>query len=179
MPVVVGRSINTNETHVPTQQYQAETPSRVSRPHAHQSRAADIEVAQGQGQEALVGLTRISVTLERRRFQRKHRLNSAADFNSVFKTSCRSRDSQFLILARGNGKPYPRLGLAVSRKSVKTAVSRNRVKRAIRESFRHHAGNLPGLDIVVLAQKQVESDENRLMHLSLRTHWQRILQCGQ
>ena len=168
-----------NETYIPAQQYQAKTPSRFSRSHAHQSRAANIKIAQGQRQEALVGLTRISVSPERRRFQRNNRLNSAADFNNVFKTSCRSRDSQFVILARRNGRQYARLGLAISRKAVKTAVFRNKVKRTIRESFRNHAELLSGLDIVVLAQKQIKSHESRFMSQSLRTHWQRILQCDQ
>lgn len=113
------------------------------------------------------------------RFLRKHRLNSEADFNNVFKTSCRSRDSQFVVLARRNEQTFARLGLAISRKAVRTAVSRNKVKRAIRESFRTHADILTGLDIVVLAQQQVKPGESRIMNQSLRSHWQRILQCAQ
>lgn len=163
----------TNETHIPAQQYQAETPSWFSRSHAHQSRAADTEIAQSQRQEALVRLN------ERHRFRREHRLSSEADFNNVFKTSRRSRDSQFVILACSNGRPCPRLGLAISRKAVKKAVFRNRVKRVIRESFRTHREMLSGLDIVVMAQRQIRSDESRVMNQSLRKHWQRILQCEQ
>lgn len=159
-----------NETYIPAQQYQAKAPPWFSRSHAYQSRAADPEVTQSQRQEALVRLSR---------FQRKHRLNSEADFNNVFKTSCRSRDSQFVVLARRNEQTFARLGLAISRKAVRTAVSRNKVKRAIRESFRTHADILTGLDIVVLAQQQVKPGESRIMNQSLRSHWQRILQCAQ
>lgn len=173
-----GTAQKADETHIPAQQYQTKAPSWVSRPHAYQSGAADIEVAQSQRQEALVSLTRKPVSPEHRRFQRKQRLNSAAEYNNVFKSSCRSRDSQFVVLARRNGRPFPRLGLAISRKTVKTAVSRNKIKRTIRESFRNHADILSGLDIVVLAQKQVKSDEGGYMSQSLKTHWQRILQCG-
>ena len=176
---IQGIAQKTNETYIPAQQYQAKTPSWFSRSHAHQSRASDFEVAQSQRQEALVRLTRKSVSPERRRFQRKHRLNNAADYNNVFKSSCRSRDSQFVVLACRNGKLYPRLGLAISRKAVKTAVSRNRIKRTIRESFRKHATILSGFDIVVLAQRQIKSDEGGHMSRSLNMHWQRILQCGQ
>ena len=178
MPAVPGNSRVANETHIPAQQYQTKAPSWFSRPHAYQGGAADIEVAPSQRQETPVGLTRKSVSPERRRFQRKQRLNSAADYNNVFKSSCRSRDSQFVVLACRNGRPYPRLGLAISRKTVKTAVSRNRIKRTIRESFRNHADILSGLDIVVLAQRQIKTDEGGYMNQSLKTHWQRILQCG-
>ena len=113
------------------------------------------------------------------RLLRKQRLNSAADYENVFKTSCRSRDSQFVVLARRNDKACARLGLAISRKAVKTAVTRNKVKRTIRESFRAHADILSGLDVVVLAQQQIKPDDSRTMNQSLRTHWQRILQCAQ
>ena len=44
---------------------------------------------------------------------------------------------------------------------MKTAVSRNKVKRTIRESFRTHTDILSGLDIVVLAQQQITPDEGR------------------
>lgn len=113
-----------------------------------------------------------------RRFQRKHRLTSAADFSRVFKTSRRSRDSQFVILARDNDRAHSRLGLAISRKAVKTAVARNRVKRVIRANFREHAELLAGLDVVVLAQKAIRPGENNAMSQSLRTHWRRIRKCG-
>ena len=43
-----------------------------------------------------------------------------------------------------------RLGVTVSRK-VGNAVTRNRVKRGIREWFRHHEGPLEG-DVVVIAR---------------------------
>ena len=113
------------------------------------------------------------------RFLRKHRLNGAADFHNVFKKSWRSRDSQFVVLARRNNKAFARLGLAISRKAVRAAVSRNKVKRTIRESFRTHSDILTGLDIVVMAQQQVKPGESRIMNQSLRSHWQRILRCAQ
>ncbi len=47
-----------------------------------------------------------------------------------------------------------RLGVVVAKKLLKRAVDRNRVKRVVREQFRLHRGNLPGVDMVVrLASK--------------------------
>ena len=119
------------------------------------------------------------VSLERRRLQRRHRLNNAADFRRIFKTSRRYRDTHFYILVDKNGRPYPRLGLIIAKKTVRRAVKRNRVKRVIRESFRSHAHRLTGLDIVVMAQKNIDTNGNRLMQQSLATHWERIIrQCA-
>ena len=55
------------------------------------------------------------------------------------------------IVVRPNKANHPRLGLAVSRRVARSAVARHRLKRHIRESFRHHTESLAGLDIVVLA----------------------------
>jgi ribonuclease P protein component len=46
----------------------------------------------------------------------------------------------------------PRLGLSVSKK-VGDAVTRNRVKRVLREEFAHRVQDIPGrLDVVVIAR---------------------------
>jgi ribonuclease P protein component len=51
-----------------------------------------------------------------------------------------------------NDLPYRRLGLTVSSR-VGNAVARNRVKRWLREIFRHHRNALPpGVDVVLIAR---------------------------
>ena len=67
----------------------------------------------------------------------KHaKLLKAADYNRVFDKSVRSSDRYFTVLARPNDVSYARLGTAFSKKRVKLAVARNRLKRISRESFR-------------------------------------------
>ncbi|MGO4781207.1 ribonuclease P protein component, partial [Lysobacter sp. 2RAB21] len=46
----------------------------------------------------------------------------------------------------------PRLGLAVSRKVDPHAVGRNRIKRVLRDAFRHVRAELAGGDYVVVAR---------------------------
>ena len=50
-----------------------------------------------------------------------------------------------------NQRDASRFGLAVSKK-VGNAVTRNRVKRWIRESIRRHRHGLTGLDVVLIAR---------------------------
>ncbi|HEX7047343.1 MAG TPA: ribonuclease P protein component [Gammaproteobacteria bacterium] len=98
-------------------------------------------------------------------------------FSCVFRHGFRSQDALFTLLAVTNDDA-PRIGLAVSRKVSPTAVGRNRIKRQVRESFRTHQGELPGLDIVVMARRDTaKAGSDRLRH-SLEKHWRRLItQC--
>jgi ribonuclease P protein component len=67
--------------------------------------------------------------------------------------------------------------LAISKKTVKSAVSRNRIKRIIKESFRLSEIVINGYDLVVMAQKKLESTNGKLMRKSLELHWRKIQTC--
>ncbi len=53
---------------------------------------------------------------------------------------------------RGNELGGARLGLAISKRVSKRAVERNRIKRLVRESFRRVRGQLPPVDLMVMAR---------------------------
>lgn len=88
-----------------------------------------------------------------RDFDRDKRLLTARQFSAVFDSPTgKVPGKHVLLLARENGLDHPRLGLVIGKKNVKLAVQRNRLKRLIRESFRHNQETLAGWDIVVIAQ---------------------------
>ena len=67
----------------------------------------------------------------------------------MFKQGRRTRARYFTIVSAPSGDS-PRLGLAIGRRASPRAVVRNRIKRIVRDVFRHAA--LPALDIVVVAR---------------------------
>jgi ribonuclease P protein component len=107
-------------------------------------------------------------------FPRCRRLLKPNEFSRVFKDGHRSADNLFLVLACPNQMSTARLGLAVSKKSCRRAVDRNRVKRVIRESFRHHLDLLQGLDVVVVSRSGVLHSANPRCFDALSLHWQRV-----
>ena len=107
---------------------------------------------------------------------RSSRILKPSEFKRVFEWNASSTDRFFRILARPSAKPETRLGMAVSKKVDKTAVGRNRIKRQVRESFRHWRVSLmtnseQALDIVVLARPASATICNEQLLSSLEKHW--------
>ena len=112
------------------------------------------------------------------KFSRQSRLLKPAEFKLVFNKPLRSGDDCFRILARPNKTQRHRLGMAVSKKACAKAVGRNRIKRVIRESFRHQliARDVDKtLDFVVLPTGVAANQSNKALDESLTTHWQRLI----
>lgn len=83
-------------------------------------------------------------------------------------------DPLLLILARPNQLDHPRIGFVISKKNVRRAVNRNKVRRIIRESFRLHQHTLPAVDIVILARKGVGDQSKDILHQAIAKCWYRL-----
>ena len=103
------------------------------------------------------------------RFHRNDRLRKAKDFQRVNRTGRRRAGTHFVVVtAPGRNSRGRRLGLAVSRR-VGSAVRRNRVKRRVREWFRHDRVVLPtGTDLVVIARQGAAGLDARATWRELR-----------
>ena len=112
--------------------------------------------------------------MRRARLQKRARLLNASEFNRVFDKPVRSSDQYFTVLARLNETGLPRLGLAISKKRARLAVTRNRLKRIIRESFRQKQHELCCADFIVLAGQQSSNASNIRLLQSLEQHWQKL-----
>jgi ribonuclease P protein component len=78
-------------------------------------------------------------------------------------------------LYRPNDTGSARLGFAIAKKMLPRAVSRNRVRRVCRESFRLNHEQLGALDIIILARRPAETAGNAELFASLEQHWQRLV----
>lgn len=89
-------------------------------------------------------------------FPRSARVRTSAEYARVFDTARRTAAPMLALHWAGGGQAV-RLGLAVSRKVDKRAVGRNRIKRALRDQFRHLRAQLPGGDYVLVARPPAAS----------------------
>jgi ribonuclease P protein component len=81
-------------------------------------------------------------------YRRRQRLGTA-EVGAVLASGRRSRGQSVTLQVRVNGLFDARLGLIVPKRYLPRAVDRNRVKRLLREWFRHRQESLQGRDIVV------------------------------
>jgi ribonuclease P protein component len=108
-------------------------------------------------------------------FDKSLRLLNSGDFKAVFDgASAKAHQQHFLILAKSNGTSTPRLGLVIAKKNIRLAVNRNKVKRIIRETFRHQQHQLGGIDAIVLARRGMDQLDRAELEKLLVKQWQRL-----
>ena len=108
-------------------------------------------------------------------FPRHVRLLNTGDYQSVFNgTTYKIFAGEFLLFAIKRDDNQNRLGLIVAKKTDKRAVGRNRIKRLVRDSFRHHKLPLAGLDIVFLARQGIKELDNSTLYKRLDKAWDQL-----
>jgi len=112
-------------------------------------------------------------------FPKSRRLREREEFAAVYEAKVRESGGPLVVYARPNQLGYPRLGLSTSRK-VGTAVRRNRIRRLLREAFRHLQHDLPaGYDLLIIVRPheplRLAEYQKLLMGAIVKLHaaWQR------
>ncbi len=89
------------------------------------------------------------------------RLRKRAEFLTLSKQGKTVYSQYFLAIVCDRSNQHNRIGITVSKK-VGNAVARNRIKRLIREYFRHKKHSIPGArDINIIARKGLTTLSNR------------------
>ena len=124
----------------------------------------------------------MSVDKTKFKLSASQRLKKPSQFQSVYQSKQwgGSKYFTFNVLANDqailkNSQRPAVLGVTVSKKVSKRAVDRNRIKRQIREFFRHQQNDLHNADIVITAKPHCikANDEDR--QASLIELWTKVL----
>jgi len=108
------------------------------------------------------------------RFPKSHRLLKPSDYSKVFDdVTLKVPHRNFLILATPNQLGHARVGLIFSKKNLRLAVQRNRIKRQVRETFRRQQ-DLPSFDMIVLGRQGLNHLDNAVVEEALNDLWRRV-----
>lgn len=84
----------------------------------------------------------------------------------MYRSGQRYHQKLFQVAVCRNEFGWPRLGLSIAAKTVGNAVSRNRIRRTIREVFRHRKDVPPG-DLIISAKSQARNATNAELRADL------------
>ncbi len=77
-----------------------------------------------------------------------------------------------------NNLGFPRLGIIASKKKIRLAVLRNKLKRQVRESFRLHRYLLGAYDIVVVTRSFAKEASNYELRQCLDRLFLQLIELG-
>ncbi len=105
---------------------------------------------------------------------RHQKLLNGAQFRTVFNRRVSTHGKYFSFHAVANNLEDSRIGITVSKKVSKRAVQRNRIKRQIRESFRHNRHKLSTMDLVVVSKPGGAEQGNKSLRAELDILWLKV-----
>lgn len=104
-------------------------------------------------------------------FPSSFRLKTKNQFRNIFHDAQRISGDYFLFFFKANTLGCPRLAIIVSKRSVRNAVDRNRLKRIIKESFRLHQHLISGYDVLIIVSKSIGRINNKELFQCLKKQW--------
>ena len=94
------------------------------------------------------------------------RIRQRTEFEQAFRAE-RLTNKWFAVYVRKNERGFARLGIVASKRTMPKAVSRNLVKRLIRDVFRRVFSAEYAMDIVVRARRQISRENTAEGRLAL------------
>ena len=108
-------------------------------------------------------------------FTKEQRLLTPAAFREVFDAPERKlHQSHLMAFVSTNTHAKPRVGMAITKRKVPTAVARNLIKRQIREQFRVKAIDLENKDIVFIIKKSIKGIDKKELKNEINAIFKKI-----
>lgn len=108
-------------------------------------------------------------------FTKEQRLLTPAAFREVFDAPERKlHQSHLMAFVSTNTHAQPRVGMAITKRKVPTAVARNLIKRQIREQFRVKAIDLENKDIVFIIKKSIKGIDKKELKSEINAIFKKI-----
>ena len=108
-------------------------------------------------------------------FTKEQRLLTPAAFREVFDAPERKlHQSHLMAFVRANSCNQPRVGMAITKRKVPTAVSRNLIKRQIREQFRNTASRIENKDIVFIVKRSISDIDKKELKNQINISFKKI-----
>ena len=104
-------------------------------------------------------------------FKKQFRLSNETHFSFVFKKPVKLEISEIIMLSRFNSLEYSRLGLSITKKNIRHAHERNRLKRLIRESFRLSQHKIIRIDVIIIAKKNAIQLNSAVLREKMEKLW--------
>jgi ribonuclease P protein component len=114
-------------------------------------------------------------------FPRQARIRRPEEFKQAFAKGFRITRAPLAAVCKPHTGPqegagHARLGLAIARKAAPRAVDRNRVKRLIREDFRHQQCRLPAVDLVFYGMPGLAAMDQAQLRKALADIWLKVIE---
>ena len=97
-------------------------------------------------------------------FSSDWRIRTTAVFQYVYSKRQRLSGRYYLLYYLDNNIGHSRLGVVASKRSVKKAVIRNRVRRMVKEVFRRKKNRLPSFDLIFIAKARASEANSRELY---------------
>jgi ribonuclease P protein component len=111
-------------------------------------------------------------------FPKTSRLLTSADYRRLQTKSRSLKTPYFIISYRDNEVARPRLGVIVTKRAAKHAVTRNTIKRIAKESFRVIRHQLPAADFILIARHTIKTLGRTELRQLLDKKWQQSAHGG-
>ncbi len=103
-----------------------------------------------------------------------HKISEKAQFDRILNDGSVHKSSSLVLFKSPKIQQFGRLGVIISKRNISKAVTRNRIRRIVRESFRVNEKYLGNFDIVIKIRRNAGIKLNKILGCELKNIWSKF-----